>query len=390
MHRFVAYGIFFVAYLLILILLSILIQPLLGLLLWVLAALILYSLADQYGRDIPWIRKLLEDLEFKYVETYESVTEPNSNDEENENKSIAERTGDSAKYYSNKISEDMANYSKSFNEWRNENIDISKSVSATSNYIQNFSFNSPGFYTLRLWLFIIIFPVVIWRVGILEIVWLPIYTWYNILGFTPFQAWNMASASTLGLSMFLTIRIYSHCTNNRTLPINSEIFSDYDTYTLRHLFQMPRRGSFTLTIRSLFLQFIIGWLIIIGIFGVETFEGIVCNPEILNDLNGVDLDFLTIFTFLLYLSILTPVVEEVVFRGFVLDLASERYGDWFSIFISAFLFAIVHVEGVTVANAFIAGLIFGHLRIRTGSLWPPIILHFIWNTHLYLVEIMCI
>jgi len=390
MHRFVAYGIFFVAYLLILILLSILIQPLLGLLLWVLAALILYSLADQYGRDIPWIRKLLEDLEFKYVETYESVTEPNSNDEGNEDKSIAERTGDSAKYYSNKISEDMANYSKSFNEWRNENIDISKSVSATSNYIQNFSFNSPGFYTLRLWLFIIIFPVVIWRVGILEIVWLPIYTWYNILGFTPFQAWNMASASTLGLSMFLTIRIYSHCTNNRTLPINSEIFSDYDTYTLRHLFQMPRRGSFTLTIRSLFLQFIIGWLIIIGMFGVETFEGIVCNPEILNDLNGVDLDFLTIFTFLLYLSILTPVVEEVVFRGFVLDLASEKYGDWFSIFISAFLFAIVHVEGVTVANAFIAGLIFGHLRIRTGSLWPPIILHFLWNTHLYLVEIMCI
>ena len=390
MHRFVAYGIFFVAYLLILILLSILVQPFLGLLLWVLAALILYSLADQYGRDIPWIRKLLEDLEFKYIETYESVTEPNSNDEGNEDKSIAERTGDSAKYYSNKISEDMANYSKSFNEWRNENIDISKSVSATSNYIQNFSFNSPGFYTLRLWLFIIIFPVVIWRVGILEIVWLPIYTWYNILGFTPFQAWNMASASTLGLSMFLTIRIYSHCTNNRTLPINSEIFSDYDTYTLRHLFQMPRRGSFTLTIRSLFLQFIIGWLIIIGIFGVETFEGIVCNPEILNDLNGVDLDFLTIFTFLLYLSILTPVVEEVVFRGFVLDLASERYGDWFSIFISAFLFAIVHVEGVTVANAFIAGLIFGHLRIRTGSLWPPIILHFIWNTHLYLVEIMCI
>ena len=390
MHRFVAYGIFFVAYLLILILLSILIQPLLGLLLWVLAALILYSLADQYGRDIPWIRKLLEDLEFKYVETYESVTEPNSNDEENENKSIAERTGDSAKYYSNKISEDMANYSKSFNEWRNENIDISKSVSATSNYIQNFSFNSPGFYTLRLWLFIIIFPVVIWRVGILEIVWLPIYTWYNILGFTSFQAWNMASASTLGLSMFLTIRIYSHCTNNRTLPINSEIFSDYDTYTLRHLFQMPRKGSFTLTIRSLFLQFIIGWLIIIGMFGVETFEGIVCNPEILNDLNGVDLDFLTIFTFLLYLSILTPVVEEVVFRGFVLDLASEKYGDWFSIFISAFLFAIMHVEGVTVANAFIAGLIFGHLRIRTGSLWPPIILHFLWNTHLYLVEIMCI
>ena len=385
MHRYVAYGIFFVAYLFFLILLSILVKPFLGLLIWVLAALILYSLADQFGRDIPWIQKLLEDIEFKYSETFDNET-----DGEKENKSIVEKTGDSAKYYSNKISEDMKNYSESFNEWRNENIDINKSVSATSNYIQNFSFNSPGFYTLRLWLFIIIFPIVIWWIGILSIVSQPIYVWYNILGFTTFQAENMAAASTLGLSMFLTIRIYSHCTNNRTLPINSEIFSDYDTYTLRHLFQMPHRGSFSLTSRALFLDFIVGWLILIAVVGVETFEGIACSPAALTELNNIDLDYLTLFTLLLYVSILTPIVEEVVFRGFVLDVASERYSDWFAIFISALLFALVHLETISVINAFIGGLIYGYVRIRTGSLWPSIILHFLWNTHLYLIMIMCI
>ncbi len=390
MHRFVAYGIFFVAYLFILILLSILVQPFLGLLLWALAALILYSLADQYGRDIPWIQKLLEDLEFKYSETYESVTKSTADDGGNEDKSIIEKTGDSAKYYSNKISEDMKNYSENFNEWRNENIDINKSVSVTSNYIQNFSFNSPGFYTLRLWLFILIFPILIWWIGILSIVSQPIYVWYNILGFTTFQAENMAAASTLGLSMFITIRIYSHCTNNRTLPINSDIFSDYDTYTLRHLFQIPRRGSFSLTSKALLLDFIVGWLILIAVIGVETFEGIACSPAALTELDKVDLDFLTLFTLLLYVSILTPIVEEVVFRGFVLDLASERYSDWFSIFISALLFAIIHIEAVSVINAFIGGLIYGYVRIRTGSLWPPIIVHFLWNTHLYLIMIMCI
>ena len=374
MHRFVAYGIFFVAYLFVLILLSILVQPFLGLLLWVLAALILYSFADHYGRDIPWIQKLLEDIEFKYAETYENITESNNDGGEDEDKSIIEKTGDSAKYYSNKISEDMKNYSENFNEWRNENIDINKSVSATSNYIQNFSFNSPGFYTLRLWLFIIIFPIVIWWIGILSIVSQPIYVWYNILGFTPFQAENMAAASTLGLSMFLTIRIYSHCTNNRTLPINSEIFSDYDTYTLRHLFQMPHRGSFSLTSRALFLDFIVGWLILIAVVGVETFEGIACSPAALTELDKIDLDYLTLFTLLLYVSILTPIVEEVVFRGFVLDVASERYGDWFAIFISALLFALIHLEAISVINAFIGGLIYGYVRIRTGSLWPSIIL----------------
>jgi len=385
MHRYVAYGIFFVAYLFVLILLSILVKPFLGLLIWILAALVLYSLADHFGRDVPWIQKLLEDLEFKYSETFENET-----NDEKENKSIMEKTGDSARYYSNRISEDMKNYSKSFNEWRNENIDINKSVSTTTNYIQNFSFNSPGFYTLRLWLFIIIFPLVIWWIGILNIVWLPIYAWYNIIGFTPFQAENMASASTLGLSMFLTIRIYSHCTNNRSFPINSEIFSDYDTYTLRHLFQIPRTGSFSLTTRALFLDFLVGWLILIPLVGIETFEGIACSPAALTELSNVDLDFLTLFTLLLYVSILTPIVEEVVFRGFVLDVASERYGDWMSIFISAFLFAIIHVEAVSVLNAFMGGLIYGYVRIRTGSLWPPILLHFAWNTHLYLIMILCI
>ena len=385
MHRYVAYGIFFVAYLFVLILLSILVKPFLGLLIWILAALVLYSLADHFGRDVPWIQKLLEDLEFKYSEAFE-----NEANNEKENKSIMEKTGDSARYYSNRISEDMKNYSKSFNEWRNENIDINKSVSTTTNYIQNFSFNSPGFYTLRLWLFIIIFPLVIWWIGILNIVWLPIYAWYNIIGFTPFQAENMASASTLGLSMFLTIRIYSHCTNNRSFPINSEIFSDYDTYTLRHLFQIPRTGSFSLTTRALFLDFLVGWLILIPLVGIETFEGIACSPAALTELSNVDLDFLTLFTLLLYVSILTPIVEEVVFRGFVLDVASERYGDWMSIFISAFLFAIIHVEAVSVLNAFMGGLIYGYVRIRTGSLWPPILLHFAWNTHLYLIMILCI
>ena len=100
MHRFVAYGIFFVAYLFILILLSILVQPILGLLLWVLAGLILYSLADQYGREIPWIQKLLEDLEFKYSEAYEKITEIDIDN--TDSKSIVEKTGDSAKFYSKK------------------------------------------------------------------------------------------------------------------------------------------------------------------------------------------------------------------------------------------------------------------------------------------------
>jgi len=386
MHRYVVYVISFVAYLFVLIALSTIVKPFIGFFIWLLSAFLLYYIADNYGRGIPWIQQLLEDIESIDIKTYESSLGTGKK----ATGSAMEKTGKSVKYYSNKISVEMGNYTRNFNQWRAKNININQSLASTGNYIQNFSFNSPGFYTLRLWLFITIFPIAIWWIGILGIISQPIYVWYNILGFTAFQAENMAAASALFLSMFVTIRIYSHCTNNRTLPINSEIFSDYDAYTLRHLFQIPHRGSFSLTSRALFLDFIVGWLILIAILGVETFEGIACSPAALTELDKIDLDYLTLFTLLLYVSILTPIVEEVVFRGFVLDVASERYGDWFAIFISALLFALVHLEAVSVINAFIGGLIYGYIRIRTGSLWPSIILHFLWNTHLYLIMIMCI
>jgi membrane protease YdiL (CAAX protease family) len=256
--------------------------------------------------------------------------------------------------------------------------------------VENFSFNSKGFYKIRLWMLIIVFPLVIWWFGILNIVWLPIYAWYNILGFTTFQAQNMASASTLGLSFFITARIYSHCANNRSLPINSEMFSDYDNYAIRHLFKLPRKGSIAITGKAMFLNFIFGWLLLIPLVGIEIFEGIACSPAILTELDSAELNFLTIFTLMLYVSVLTPIVEELVFRGFVLDVATEAYGKWFSIFISAFLFAIVHIDTISVINAFIGGLIYGYVRIKTDSLWPSIFLHFAWNTHLYLIFLLCV
>ena len=240
MHRYVVYVISFVAYLFVLIALSTIVKPFIGFFIWLLSAFLLYYIADNYGRRIPWIQQLLEDIESIDIKTYESSLETGKK----ATGSAMEKTGKSVKYYSNKISVEMGNYTENFNQWRAKNININQSLASTGNYIQNFSFNSPGFYTLRLWLFITIFPIAIWWIGILGIISQPIYVWYNILGFTAFQAENMAAASALFLSMFVTIRIYSHCTNNRTLPINSEIFSDYDAYTLRHLFQIPHRGSF--------------------------------------------------------------------------------------------------------------------------------------------------
>lgn len=78
-------------------------------------------------------------------------------------------------------------------------------------------------------------------------------------------------------------------------------------------------------------------------------------------------------------SILTPILEELLFRGFILGLLLRCYNDKVAIVISAILFAIVH-EPVAIGMAFGGGLIYGWLRVKTGSIIPSTIAHMVWNS----------
>ena len=131
----------------------------------------------------------------------------------------------------------------------------------------------------------------------------------------------------------------------------------------------------------MFLDFIIGWTIL---YLMTIFMGLSFEDDILVGIMSNDLLFF-ISTFLL-VAVVTPIVEELLFRGFVLDLLSEAYGKWTSIFISSIIFGLLHIFPFTILNAFCGGLIYGYIRIHTNSLWPPIILHALWNGHLTILE----
>ena len=78
-------------------------------------------------------------------------------------------------------------------------------------------------------------------------------------------------------------------------------------------------------------------------------------------------------------SILTAILEELLFRGFILGMFLKCYDNKVAILFSAIIFAIVH-EPIAIAMAFGIGLIYGWLRVRTGSIIPSMILHAIWNS----------
>jgi membrane protease YdiL (CAAX protease family) len=83
-------------------------------------------------------------------------------------------------------------------------------------------------------------------------------------------------------------------------------------------------------------------------------------------------------------SFLAPIMEEIIFRGFVLQRMREFYGPMLSIIISAGLFAAFHYNKSFV-GVFLHGMIFGILAIRMCSIYAPIFVHCLYNTVVFIL-----
>lgn len=74
-----------------------------------------------------------------------------------------------------------------------------------------------------------------------------------------------------------------------------------------------------------------------------------------------------------------PLTEEPLFRGLILGGFLLRYGSRKAIFLSASLFALVHLNPWQFPTGLLMGAFLGWLTLRTGSLWPAVFTHFINN-----------
>lgn len=75
------------------------------------------------------------------------------------------------------------------------------------------------------------------------------------------------------------------------------------------------------------------------------------------------------------LAIVTPITEELFFRGFVLTGLVPRWGAVGAVVCSALVFSLFHLSVATLIPVFMTGLLLGWLYHRTGSLWPGILAH---------------
>ena len=90
----------------------------------------------------------------------------------------------------------------------------------------------------------------------------------------------------------------------------------------------------------------------------------------------------SIYLLLFSVMFIAPLIEEVVFRGFLLKGFSKTFmGAEGAVALTSLLWAVMHLqyEFAYVAVIFMIGLVFGYARIKTGSLFVPMTMHMVMN-----------
>lgn len=102
------------------------------------------------------------------------------------------------------------------------------------------------------------------------------------------------------------------------------------------------------------------------------------NPILFLALKAQDQVALTIF--FITASIMAPLFEEIMFRGFLLPSLTRYMPVWGSILLSAFLFAIAHLSLSEVLPLMTLGTILGFVYVKSRNLLAPMLLHSLWNS----------
>ncbi len=79
-------------------------------------------------------------------------------------------------------------------------------------------------------------------------------------------------------------------------------------------------------------------------------------------------------------SLVAPICEEVVFRGYLYPAVKRFVGPWMSALCTALMFSAAHGSVSALVPLFVFGLALAALYEFTGSIWAPMAAHFLFNS----------
>ncbi|MGF1631158.1 MAG: lysostaphin resistance A-like protein [Kiloniellaceae bacterium] len=139
------------------------------------------------------------------------------------------------------------------------------------------------------------------------------------------------------------------------------------------------------TYRAWYRLAVAGGLLCVPVFslvnlGFQTlFGGPIENPQ-LQALAPDGFSWTSLVSMLLLVGVVVPFVEEVVFRGLIFGWLRKHLRFAYAAPISAVIFAVVHAIPVLMPPLALMGLLLAAVVERSGSLWPAIILHGVFNS----------
>lgn len=152
---------------------------------------------------------------------------------------------------------------------------------------------------------------------------------------------------------------------------------------MRFMFNQPLRKCVTVKCSPKYI--LIGILLIYGLlfslnslngYLIKLFElmGYVPKKSTLPDLSGWNL-----LPAVLVIAVLPALLEELLFRGIILNNIEGEVGSVRTVFLVGFLFSLYHGSVEQTIYQFICGSLFALLAIRSRSITPVVLIHFINN-----------
>jgi len=161
--------------------------------------------------------------------------------------------------------------------------------------------------------------------------------------------------------------------------------------------------------------FLLAILLQIGLFSLSALNGLFLDflgkffgyketPISLPSLSGAGF-YGVLFT----VALLPAFFEELLFRGILLD-GVKKYGEIFAVLVCGALFSLYHKTPEQTMYQFVCGAAFALIAVRSGSIWPTVVSHFInnaliiclakagygealpkaWETPVLIVSILCL
>ena len=142
----------------------------------------------------------------------------------------------------------------------------------------------------------------------------------------------------------------------------------------------PARNPITAGDVALFVALMVTWCfgahqMLVAVPLIQSHPELAATMGYSEHISPAGLEF--IFLWCVTSGILSPLGEELFFRGYMQNLWHRRWGVWAGILLSAAFFGAMHFQFMVFAG--VAGIFFSLVYLRTGSLWPGTLLHGLYN-----------